>query len=177
MKGKSWANIVLCLGILALLMAGIHKVSSTPDVSRLLIPELTLSERAAQMRAFVGIVEYGVELKKDSHLVNAIFSVENKSSKDVENIVIDCKIYAADDRDLGMTRWVIHDRVEALSVGTFGMSDERYLSKSATQVECVVTDLQVKKTPYRQGEGHTDDAVKEPGPVDTHASHDEHGEH
>ncbi len=163
MNGKFWGNVGLGAVIVCLVAFAVTKLSASSGVEGLFLPEVKVSDSTTELLHSVELVRSAVKVPKSGHIVDASFAIENRGGHDIKNISILCTLFNAAGKEQGRNKWTVFDTVKSQGRGMFAFSDKKFISASATRLECQIVDLEVVKGPlftvHRGSAGHGAEAA------------------
>lgn len=149
MNGKFWGNISLSVVIFALVTLAVSKFStSTSGITGVLLPDVSVSDSANDFLPSIALVRSSITIRKTGNMVDASFSIENKSEHDIKNISILCTLYDVTGKEQGRDKWIVFDTVKARDRGVFTFSDKMFISHSIVRSDCKIVDLQPVMVPF-----------------------------
>jgi len=144
MDVKFWANMALCCLMLVFFMSSVQAISASSSVEELLQPTIEISEETKELLKHVELIRFGIRLKKDKNMVDAIFNLKNGSEHDIANISIICNVKDKADKYLGQQKWLIAETIEKSSEKTLLRENSKmFFPKKANKVKCQITDMDV----------------------------------
>jgi len=148
MNGKFWGNIGLSAVVLCLVAFAVTKFNASSNgIAGVLLPEITVSDSAAELLHSVSLVQSNVKVAQKNEMVDASFTIENKGGDDVKNIAILCTLFDSAGVEKGRDKWVVYDTVKAHDKGSFTFYNKMFISNSIVRSDCQIVDMQVALAP------------------------------
>ncbi len=158
MSGKFWGNVGFGAVLVVLVAFAVSKISVSSGVEDLFLPEVKVSDSAAELLHSVKLVRSAVKVHETGHIVDASFAIENRGGHAIKNISIFCTLFNDAGQEQGRNKWTIFDTVESKGRGMFTFSDKKFISDSVVRSECQIVDLDAVKAPlftvHRGSAGH-----------------------
>lgn len=154
MNGKFWGNIGLSAVVLCLVAFAVTKFNASSNgITGILLPEIEVSDSAAELLGSVSLVQAEVKAAKEGEMVEASFVIENKGEHDIKNISILCTLFDPAGLEKGRDKWVVYDTVKAHEKRSFTFNDKMFISNSIVRSDCRIVDMQVAKAPKVKAHG------------------------
>ncbi len=148
MNGKFWGNITLCIVIFVFAAVAVSKIStSTSGVAGILLPDVSVSGSVADSLQSIALTRSSIKVQEKGNIVDASFTIENKSRHDIKNISILCTLFDVTGKEQGRDKWIVFDTVRAQKHGVFTFSDKMFISNSIVRSDCRIVDLQPVQAP------------------------------
>lgn len=147
MDSKFGAKIAISAVILGLAMFVFNTFSTTPDVSKILLPPVQPSATARELLDTVVLTRSEIAVQEKGHLARAAFAIENSSDQDIKNIEILCTLFDAAGAEQGRDKWVIYNTVKAHSNGVFSHTTKMYVTNKASSSQCQIVDMERVTSP------------------------------
>ena len=153
-----WANMALCIFIVALAIFSVSKVGSVLTPKGLFVTDPQPSHEAVKMLDDVVLTKYqlGESVKNK---VEAVFYIQNKTDQDIKNINVLCEFF--DEKGMYRDRktWLLAETVPAMHVIKISSETRRFVNTGAQAMNCSIADFQVVKEPIfsldrHEGSGH-----------------------
>lgn len=158
MNGKFWGNLGLSVVILSLVAFGVTKISASPGIEGLLLPEVKIADATEDLLRSVTLVRSAVKVHKGDHRVDAFFGIANGGEHDIKNVSILCTLYDGDGKEQGRDKWIVFDTVKSHRQGMFTFSDKMFVSDRVVRSDCRIVDMEIVKPPFitvhRAAAGH-----------------------
>jgi len=146
MNGKFWGNIALCVVIFALVVVAVSKISaSTSGAAGVLLPDVSVSDSVKDSLQSIALTRSSITIQEAGNMVDASFTIENKSRHDIKNISILCILFDVTGKEQGRDKWIVFDTVKAQKQGVFTFSEKMFVSNSTVRSDCKIVDLQPVK--------------------------------
>ncbi len=148
MNGKFLGNIALSAVILSLVAFAVTRLNASPTgFTGLLLPEVKISDSAAELQDVVALVDSEIKVPEKGHMVDALFVIANTGESDVKNIEVLCTLFDAAGAEKGRDKWVVYDTVKSQSKEDFTFYKKMFISSSVVRSECRIVDLQIARAP------------------------------
>jgi len=148
MSAKFWGNIALCIVVFVLITIAVMKISaSTSGVAGILLPDVSVSDSVADSLQSIALTRSSIKVQETGNIVDASFTIENKSRHDIKNISIFCTLFDVTGKEQGRDKWIVFDIVRAQKRGVFTFSDKMFISNSIVRSDCRIVDLQPVQAP------------------------------
>jgi hypothetical protein len=153
MNGKFWGNVGVSAVVFGLVAFAVTKFSASPTgIAGVLLPEIEVSDSAEELSQSVTLRDSFVKVSKTIHMVDASFTIENKSAHDIKNVVILCTLFDDVGKEQGRDKWVVFKTVNSHDSGSFSFSNKMFISNTIVRSDCEIVDLQIAKAP--RGNAH-----------------------
>jgi hypothetical protein len=146
MSKQFWANLALSvvLGSLAIFAAANFSSALTPK--GLLVSEPQPSAEAAPLLPQVVLARYQVGESLD-RVVEADFSIQNGSDRDVKNIDVFCEFFDERGGYVDRKKWTLFETIPAGQAVRLNQVARRFVSTRARALNCRIADFQLVKEP------------------------------
>ncbi len=143
MSKKQWANSVICLIILLVLVYGVKRIAEAPDLVSLFNPEVEISSEAAALEDKVILERVQLNINQVTKQVKATFELTNRSSMSISDVSISCDFYDNNAQFWGRGSWKIYQTLRSNQSERYVLTDKRYISYLARgeQTVCKIVDF------------------------------------
>lgn len=154
MRKKQWANGVICLMVLLVLVYGVKRIAQAPDLVSLFNPEVEISSEAAALEDKVILEGVQLNINQVTKQVKATFELTNRSSMSIRDVSISCDFHDNKAQFWGRGSWKIYQTLRSNQSERYVLTDKRYISylARAEQTVCKIVGF-VSSGTFKNSDG------------------------
>ncbi len=143
MTKKQWANSIICLIVLMVIVYGIQRIAQAPDLVSLFNPEVAIGSEASALKDKVTLEGTQLNINQVTKQVTAAFELSNRSTMSIKEVSISCDFHDSNGEFRGRGRWKIYETLPSDHSGRYVLTDKRYISYLARpeQTACKIVDV------------------------------------